>query len=316
MDGGQVLGGGVIVLVAVALWLVYLLPTLINRSRYDAAERNALRLSRALRVLAETTETPEEVRVELTARQAHLQQKLARRAQAEVERLRRERERIAAEEQRLERERERQELERRRRALEAAQRALHAERRRARARRGVRLGALGGVLVGVALAAWGTVAFAAGPWLLLSGLALAALGVGVLNRMARVVRRARPVPMATAPPVRRAAVEPQLMNPKDRGWTPRTLPAPLVATAGSRAATTVAAQSARDALLQAAREDALRARAEEPLPAPVPIAEARPAAAPETAPAAAESPYARMGIVDDAEIEDHVRRLLERRAAS
>ena len=69
MDG-QVLGGGVIVLVAVLLWLVYLLPSWHSRRQYDAAERNAVRLNQALRVLAETSETPEEVRVELSARTA------------------------------------------------------------------------------------------------------------------------------------------------------------------------------------------------------------------------------------------------------
>src|SRR5699024_154978 len=85
--GGQVLGGGVIVLVAVLLWLVYLLPSWQSKMRYNAAERNAVRLGQALRVLAETSEAPEEVHVELTARQTHAQQKLARRVQADQERL-------------------------------------------------------------------------------------------------------------------------------------------------------------------------------------------------------------------------------------
>ncbi len=118
------LGGGVVVLVAVLLWLLYLLPSIMRRSRYDAAERNALRLNRALRVLAETSETPDEVRVELTARQARSQQKAARRAQAEVERLQREREEIEAEQVRLERERELAEIEERRQRLEAVQAEL------------------------------------------------------------------------------------------------------------------------------------------------------------------------------------------------
>lgn len=306
MDGGQVLGGGVVVLVAVVLWLVYLLPTWINRSRYDAAERNAVRLGRALRVLAETTETPEEVRVELTARQAHLQSKLARRAQAEEERLQREREKIAAQEERLERERERQELERRRREVRAAQRALNAGRRLARARRIVRLSALTGVVAGVALTVWGAIAFTAGPWLLLAGIGLVVTGVALLNRMARVARRVRVARPAAAPVAARREGG-TLLEPEDRGWTPRTLPAPLVATAGSRAAGEVAAQAAREALLQAAREEAMRTRVEEQIPAPVPLTAARAASE--------DSRYARMGYVDDAEIENHVRELLARRAA-
>ncbi|MCR2791635.1 large exoprotein [Microbacterium sp. zg.Y625] len=81
--GGQVLGGGVIVAVAVGLWLVYLLPSWHSRHQYEAAERNALRLGRAMRVLAETSEAPEEVRLELNARTALAQQRLAKRVEAE-----------------------------------------------------------------------------------------------------------------------------------------------------------------------------------------------------------------------------------------
>ncbi|MFT4210461.1 MAG: large exoprotein, partial [Microbacterium sp.] len=78
--GGQIWGGGVIVLVAVALWLLYLLPSWHSRHQYNAAERNAVRLNQALRVLAETSETPAEVQLELNARTAMAQQRLARRA--------------------------------------------------------------------------------------------------------------------------------------------------------------------------------------------------------------------------------------------
>ena len=81
--GGQVLGGGVIVAVAVMLWLVYLLPSWHSRHQYESAERNALRLGRAMRVLAETSEAPEEVRLELNARTALAQQRLAKRVEAE-----------------------------------------------------------------------------------------------------------------------------------------------------------------------------------------------------------------------------------------
>ena len=83
--GGQVLGGGVVVLVAVALWMIYLLPSWHGRHQFNAAERNAVRLNQALRVLAETSETPQEVRLELTARTAMAQQRLARQAQTERE---------------------------------------------------------------------------------------------------------------------------------------------------------------------------------------------------------------------------------------
>ena len=59
--GGQVLGGGVIVLVAVLLWLVYLLPSWHSRHQYNAAERNARLEARAFRLGDElTTERPKD----------------------------------------------------------------------------------------------------------------------------------------------------------------------------------------------------------------------------------------------------------------
>lgn len=110
--GGQVLGGGVIVLVCVLLWLVYLVPSWASRHRYNASERNAVRLSQALRILAETSETPEELNVELNTRSAYTQQRLARRALAERDELERraQEEREALAKRSLE---ERMELERR-----------------------------------------------------------------------------------------------------------------------------------------------------------------------------------------------------------
>jgi hypothetical protein len=75
----------VIILVAVALWLLYLLPSWVRRHQFITAERNALRLNQALRVLAETSETPDEVTFELNTRTAFVQQRAARRAQASRE---------------------------------------------------------------------------------------------------------------------------------------------------------------------------------------------------------------------------------------
>ncbi|MGO1850295.1 MULTISPECIES: hypothetical protein [unclassified Microbacterium] len=404
--GGQVLGGGVVVLVAVLLWLLYLLPSIMRRSRYDASERNALRLNRALRVLAETSETPEEVRVELTARQARSQQKAARRAQAEVERLQREREEIEAEQSRLERERELADIEERRQRLEAAQaeldrreaeRELDAQRRadareadaqkrlearsvatareerratrervpayeqpeerdaatavsptrddRATARRRVRLAASLIALSGIALTGWGAWVAVAGAALsawagfAAGGIAVFAVAVLTLRRMARVARRASDreqrwsasgandaVTVAVERDERGA--ESRLLNAADRGWTPRRIPAPLSTTAGSQAASVAAAQAAREELLRAAEEEALREKAERMRPEPVPIRSPRrgePAASvpvdvaePASTPAASApepSRYAAMGYVDDAEIEQHVRTLLARRAA-
>lgn len=290
MDG-PVLSGGVIVLVAVLLWMLYLLPSWRGRFQYNAAERNAVRLNQALRILAETSETPEEVRVELSARTALAQQKLAKRVQSE---------------------RESAELE----ALRAELAATRADPviRQARARRRVRMLSTVAALVGVVLAGlgvWQLLATGASTLLWVGG-ALALLGAIALQRMAAVagrVARASHV-VAEAP---RERVAPEIHDQGRATWTPRPLPEPLVAVTGSRAQTARAEIDAQEQLRKAARRAELRARAEqiaaEQAPAPVRIP------APRTAPAAEASPYAKMGFVDDAEIEAHVRDMLARRAA-
>ncbi|GAA4782460.1 large exoprotein [Microbacterium gilvum] len=332
--GGQMLGGGVIVAVAVLLWIVYLLPTWQSRMRYDAAERNAVRLNQALRVLAETSETPDEIRLELSAREARAQQRLVKRLRAEDARLQAEYEKLEVDRKRLEvqaqvdrtraetelaLENRRRELvaeaERRRREIEAARNAPEVVRvRQARARRAVRLIATLVVAAGLAFTGFGSWALMSGGsgWLLAGGIAALAVGVRTLQRMATVARRARRRVVRAAeparvvlPPVRERREAPALLNPEDRGWKPRTLPAPLTTVAGSRAAVALDGAAAQEALRQAAREEAIREEAARR--APVPITTARPAAA--------ASAFAGMGYIDDAEIEDHVRRLLARRAA-
>lgn len=285
MDG-PVLSGGVIVVVAVLLWALYFMPSWRGRHQYYAAERNAVRLNQALRVLAETSETPEEVRLELTARTALAQQRLAKRVQAEKESA---------------------ELERLRQELAATRRDPLV--RQARARRRVRIAASLGLIVAVgmlALGGWRLVA--AGEWMLLPvGLAFASLGIAVLGRMARVARRS--VARSERPAVAQTPVErvsPPLHDQGAATWTPRPVPQPLDSVAGSRAQAARAQIDAQDARRRAARLAELRRRAEELAP-PAPVA--LPAAA------SATSEYARMGFVDDAEIEAHVRGLLARRAA-
>ena len=297
--GGQVLGGGVIVLVAALLWLVYLLPSWASRRQYDAAERNAVRLNQALRVLAETSETPEEVHLELNARTALAQQKLARRALAEREDLAK-----------------RTQVELDHAGLEEARSALAAARdlpaaRRARARRRARLLTTTTSFIALGLTAWGGWALATtGAWTLLAtGLVLVGVCVGLLRRMARVGRRAT-VAMAETDAETRATpvLQDVALEAEERAWAPRELPRPLTASAGSRAAAMLDAADARAALREAAREEAMRARAEARRPASIDAA--RRAHESERA-----SREGEMGRVDDAEIEAHVRRLLERRAA-
>ena len=285
MDG-PVLSGGVIVLVAVLLWMLYLLPSWRGRYQYNAAERNAVRLNQALRVLAETSETPEEVRVELTTRTALAQQKLAKRVQAEKE---------AAQLEVL-------------RAELAATRA-DPRLRQARARRRVRIAATSLLLAGLAVAGlgvWQVVATGVQALVWIGGVVTVVAAV-LLQRMSRVADRA--ARRAAEPVVEQRAprVSPPLHDQGSPSWTPRPLPAPLTARAGSRAQIARAEIDAQEARTRAARVAELRERAEQMAPA-APVAIPAPAAA-------SDSPYARMGYVDDAEIEDHVRQLLARRAA-
>jgi hypothetical protein len=291
--GGQVLGGGVIVLVAVLLWMVYLLPTWHSRRQYDAAERNAVRLNQALRVLAETSETPQEVRLELNARTALAQQKLARQAVAE-------REHAALEGARVDLERARGER--------AAARTAPAA-RQARARRRTRLTLTVIALVGVASAAWGgwLVVSTGSQLLLWSGVAVAGVSALMLQRMRAVGARAggRAVVAETVTKVA-ADVQDVALASDRRAWAPRELPRPLTASAGSRAAAVLDAEAAREALRAAAVEESMRQRAAELQPASLDTARER---------RAAEPAFAQTGAVDDAEIEAHVRQLLRSRAA-
>ena len=311
MDG-QILGGGVIALVVVLLWLIYLLPTWYARARDNAAERNAVRLNQALRVLAESSEASEEVRVELSSREVARQQRLVKKLEAEEARLQAEYERAETQRRREEHE---EKLARTRSDAEAARlaRAIEAENRRREldelkrdprvrlqaARRRGRLAATATTVAGLAAVGIGVwQALAAGAWTWLAiGVAVTLLGMLALRRMAAVAVRARRAAPQTAPVAVQPAAprpEPVLLNPADRGWTPRRLPAPLTATAGSRAADEVAAANAREKLEQAAREEVARQRVAARHPRPVSLAERR---------------------EEDAEIERHVREMLARRAA-
>lgn len=287
--GEQVLGGGVIVLVAVLLWMVYLLPTWHSRHLYNAAERNAVRLNQALRVLAETSEMPEEVRLELNARTAMAQQRLAKRTQAELSHA---------------------DLEQARHDLAVARSRPAA--RRARARRRARLITLIVGLTAVGLAVWGGwhVVTTGSQVLLWSAVGLAVLCGLLLQRMSQVGARAVvQVADAAAPARRESAVQDLALATERAAWTPRELPRPLVSSAGSRASAMLNGEDARAALRRAALEESLRER--EVAQRPPSLVEAR-----RVREAADTAGFARMGYVDDAEIEAHVRQLLERRAAS
>lgn len=283
--GEQVLGGGVIVLVAVVLWLVYLLPSWHSRHQYNAAERNAVRLSQALRVFAETSDPPEEVRVELNARTAHAQQRLAQRAIAE-------RERAALEEAKADLARER--------AERAARRAAPTA-RRARARRWLRQVSTTIGIAGAGAAAWGAyeVVMTGAQLFLWLGVAAVMLATVVLWRASRVGARsaARVIEAETRPVV---SVQDVPLEASGRQWAPRSLPRPLTSQPGSHAAAVLDAESARVALREAALQEAMRVRAEARRPPSIDTARLTRAGS---------------AVPGDAEIEAHVRELLRRRVA-
>jgi hypothetical protein len=75
-------GGGIVFAIAAALWVVYLIPTYLRRRNFDATERNAVRMQQTIRALAETSDVPEEIRVEASARAVIEQKRVLRQAEA------------------------------------------------------------------------------------------------------------------------------------------------------------------------------------------------------------------------------------------
>ena len=338
---GDVMGGGVIVAIAAALWLAYLVPVWLRRREYLATERNAVRLQQTLRILAETSELPDEVRMEATARTVAEQQRILRRAeQKTLAHARAEAAAHARREQALAEERRRAAEEAERAAAEAiaverAARAAAAQRARAlataaavaplspqRRRRLRRTRALSTLVLVAGLAGFvaGMVELVAtGVWL------TAALSTGVvaltgwmLARLARPQRAA----VAAQPMVRTSQVSPELYDDAQhdvpvqerlkQSWTPRPLPKPLHLSPGTVAAAAMASVDAAAELRRAAARAEFERKAAEvtaPAVAPVPL---RPVAVAPTvavpleavpvAPApAAPSLYASMGVLDEAD---------------
>ncbi|MFB2596966.1 hypothetical protein ACEXQE_04155 [Herbiconiux sp. P17] len=79
------LGGGFMIALAAILWLVYLIPSWFRSRQYLATERNAVRLQQTLRILAETSEVPQEVRIEASARSIAEQERILKHRAVERE---------------------------------------------------------------------------------------------------------------------------------------------------------------------------------------------------------------------------------------
>ena len=331
----DVIGGGVLVAAAAALWIAYLLPSWLRRRQYLDTERNAVRLQQTLRILAETSETPEEVRVEATAREVAVQQRILHeheetaRLEAEAAELRAIAERLAAEEAAAA-------------ARELAAAALAtvtepitvvaapaatsssgsssampapvtatdaARRRRALRRRRGRSSLF--LLVSLLTVVVGLVATAFGATFLIAGVGAGGVIVA-LGLLARLARVRVPSVLAAAPVAAPESVpfEPiELAEPEaeDHGWVPRPLPKPLHLSRGTIAAMAMASVEAAAELKRAELDAEVARRVERLEPAVPSIAPAAVASAEPAEPAASArerlepaSPYARMGIIDDA----------------
>jgi hypothetical protein len=304
----EALGGGVMVAVAAALWVAYLMPTWSRRRQYLAVERNAVRLQQTLRILAETAEVPEPVRLEANARTVRTQQKLL----AEAEEAARLEAKAATNAARAAR----------RAAAEAAAAArapivLTPAVKLRRLRKWRALSSLV-LLAGIVLVVAGVLpVILSGSWLLLgSGAVSAVAALMTLSRLAVAARAARVVVTApvAAPVAAGQRFEPVQLEETPAAaqtWTPQPLPRPLYLSRGSIAQTAMASVDAAAELRKAAAEAELARRAAE-LGAQKPVTPiARPAAARAAgaagagagagAAAAAPSRFASMGIIGDTE---------------
>ena len=322
----DVIGGGVLVAAAAALWIAYLLPSWLRRRQYLETERNAVRLQQTLRILAETAETPEQVRVEATARAVVTQQRILH-EQEQAARLAAE----AAEHLAVAERRAAQEAADAARAHAASVPAARAELRSERTAQAA--GAAGGpdpakarrtlrrtralcslvLLVSLLTTVGGLVASMFGASLLIA----AAGGLGIVIAVAGIARLAKVRPAVTAavaapaPVAEAESFEPIELpeeSPGAHGWTPQPLPRPLHLSRGTIAATAMASIDAAAELKRAAAIAEVARRAERLEPAMPTIV---PAAATASAPAstrgaasdrpvtASSSQYARMGFVED-----------------
>jgi hypothetical protein len=234
-------GGGIVLLVAAVLWLVYLMPSWAARRQYLATERNAIRLQQTLRILAQTAELPDEVRVEMNAKSLAEAQRVARSEEAKRTAI------VRAHEAARQREITRR-LAEQAPVLERASSvpALTAMRMR-RSRLGATLlGTLGLVVALVVVVA------APSMWLVgIAGLVAAGGSAAVLAQLHQVATARKARTAASAPDVTRASrpastwtdpapplsTEQPARPARDRTWTPNTVPKPLyVATPSAPAA--------------------------------------------------------------------------------
>ena len=228
-------GGGMVFAIAAALWVVYLIPTYLRRRNFDATERNAVRMQQTIRALAETTDVPEEIRVEASARAVIEQKRVLRQAEAAA------------------RAQVRQATGRAVGYDEAAVSASRRARRNRLASAVFLLATIVGVVAGIVLLANG------GSW---ETLAISCISFAIaLVVQEVVVSVSAPAEVAPANADRFASdVFDQgyfKAAPAARTWTPTALPRPLHLSEGTLAQAVVQSQLAADRMRQNAQESAL-----------------------------------------------------------
>jgi hypothetical protein len=279
------LGGGVMLAIAAALWLLYLLPNWLKNREYMATEKNAVRLQQTIRVLAETSlaETRD------ARMSANAQQDSTNSSQQ-----------YQTQQQQQYQTQQRQQQARARQARYAGPVAVgvpvrvrvvpSSQRARARLRRTRVLTALillAAIVIGIVqIGLMIGVGAVGASWLVLGTATLGAFSsVAMLSKLAEVARSRR-APVA-AGVVRRTSLGERtapVVAPA-AGWTPVPLPKPLYLSRSAAPASAVGNPVLELELAAASAERALR------------LVQQPPGIVPRS-PAASASPFAAMGIVD------------------
>ncbi|MGV8896344.1 MAG: hypothetical protein ACOH10_12650 [Rhodoglobus sp.] len=258
-------GGGLMLAIAAALWLAYLVPNWFKRREYLATERNAVRLQQTIRVLAESAEIPDAVRANLQAKQlAQAQRAELRQGPVAVGPVR---------------------------PAPTAEDARAVAARRLRRSRAVFAAVLLAAIVGtvVQLALIVTAGAVVASWVILA--VSTAAGLGSLSLLGRLAAASRGREIISAPRARRvsmsrAPTRTETVAERESSWTPVPIPKPLYLSRTLAPTAAVADPSAALKLASAKAEDAVRTAQQEV--AAVPVVQPAP------------SRFARMGIVDDA----------------
>lgn len=234
MNGGM-FGGGIVFAIAAALWVAYLIPTYLRRRNFDATERNAVRMQQTIRALAETTDVPEEIRVEASARAVIEQKRVLRQAEAAA------------------RAQVRQATGRAVGYDEAAVSAAHRARRNRFASALFLLATIIGAVVGIILLANG------GSW---ETLAISCISFAIALVIQEVVVSSTATAETASTNANRFASDIfdqgyYKAAPAERTWTPTQLPRPLHLSEGTLAQAVVQSQLAADRMRQNAQESAL-----------------------------------------------------------